>query len=178
MFCGARMFDVFIVHPLPTADYMQLWVGGYFRIIFPRIKQGASFLLWCGDGMTGCANQALTFSVNMFYSLGSVRALPPFVCVWHWNYHSLHLAAENLSFSRWSNTNGYSTRAGRTDLGHSVLPSRLKGRFWFYLFVWQKRSPYNEWHFGLDVWTETFTWSTSAESLFFLFFEASTKEHL
>ena len=31
--------------------------------------------------MTGQANQTLSFAVNMFYSLDSVRALPPFVCL-------------------------------------------------------------------------------------------------
>lgn len=47
--------------------------------------------------MTGHADQALSFSVNMFYSLGSVRALPPFVCVKHQSYSSLRLAAEKCT---------------------------------------------------------------------------------
>lgn len=107
-----------------THSRLHAAVGqGYFRTIFPRIKQGGSLLLWCGDGMTGRANQALSFSVNMFYSFG-VRASPPFFCISHWSYYSLHLAAENLSSSKWNKMNGYSMRAGRKHLGPIVLPSK------------------------------------------------------
>lgn len=148
-----------------THSRLHAAVGpGYFRTIFPRIKQGGSLLLWCGDGMTGRANQALIFSVNMFYSFG-VRASPPFFCISHWGYYSLHLAAENLSSSRWNKMNSYSMWAGRTHLGHLVLPLKSIVLFNFVLLQKTLRSPYN----WVMLWPRCLDWNLPwwiVESLF------------
>lgn len=165
-----------------TRLHAAVW-GDYFRTIFPRLKHRGSFLLWCGDGMTGLANQALSFSVNMFYSLDSVRASSPFVCVSHWSYSSSQLAAENVCVFGWNSTKGITLFfgfiffkiiwhktaipcskfwTGWTALGHSVLP--VKSKLWPSCRLTLK-----------VVWTETFSRRTSAESQI-SFFEACIKE--
>lgn len=164
----------FIVQQLPTEDYMQLWRQGYFRTIFPRLKHRGSFGLWCGDGMTGHANQALSFSVNMFYSLGSVRALPPFVCVKHQSYSPLRLAAENHTVF------GKKNHQNASLVSVHLLQRKNTAFLWklvltlsyffllqnqFKLSLWLKLWP---WWTIKVVWTETLWWTSVVFLLSFL----------
>lgn len=100
-YCQTQMFDVSLCINYPNTRLHTAVGRSYFQTIFPRLKHRGSSLLWCGDRMTGLANQALSFSVNMFYSSGRVRALVPFVCVWHSSDSSSHMVAGNVLYLEW-----------------------------------------------------------------------------
>ena len=118
-FCETKNVWCFILRPLPSADYMQLWDTGYFRTIFPRLKHRGSFLLWCGDGMTGHANRGFEFFCQHVLQLGECACLASIcLCLTLKILNALRLAAENLwlkitllfdsSSSKWNKMNGYS----------------------------------------------------------------------
>lgn len=76
LYFETRMFDVSLCIHYSQNITLHAAVGqDYFRTIFPRLKHRDSFHPWCGDGKTGHANQALSFSVNMFHSFESLCVL-------------------------------------------------------------------------------------------------------